>query len=153
MRNYTKGPFKVAKLRAEPLEVHSIEFSPNGKRIALSTNGVNMRVLDSFSLNEICVVNGFNNDLKRNLRLSWSPDSQYLFCGSSGSFAGPGNYGHLNMLSAESGQLLKQWKTMHESFTQIVKFNPKYYLIASACHDVSYWMPPFDSVKQFMQDN
>ena len=154
MRSYSRGPFKMAKL--EPNygsnltmgEVHSIEFSPNGKRIALSTNGMNMRVMDAYSLGEVSEVIGFNNELKRNLRLSWSPDSKYLFCGSSGSFAGPGNYGHLNMLNAETGALIRQWKTMHESFTQNVKFNPKYYIIASACHDVSYWTPSYESVKQ-----
>ncbi|CAG2114472.1 unnamed protein product, partial [Medioppia subpectinata] len=143
LRNYTNGPFKVCKLETSTAsgEVHDLSFSANGKLIALSTNGSQMLVLDAHTLTESCVLSGFKNDLRQNLQLSWTPDSKYLYCGSSGTFAGPGNYGHLNMFDASDGTHLKNWRSLHEAFTRIVRFNPLYYMIASACDDIAYWTP------------
>ncbi len=143
MRNYTSGPFKWNKFENDSSfsEWQQLKFSPNGQMIAISTNGTKMRVIDSYSLHEISVLSGMKNELKVNLELSWSPDSQLLFCGSSSSFARPGDYAHLNMFSAINGNHLRFWRTSHESFMRCVKFNPQYYMIATACHDVSFWNP------------
>lgn len=143
IRNYTKGPFKVNKYESDSSfgDWHQLKFSPNGQMISIATNGIKMRVIDAFSLGDISVLTGMKNELKQDLELSWSADSQFLFCGSSSSFARPGDYAHLNQFKAIDGSHVREWKTMHESFMRCVKFNPKYYTIATACHDVSFWNP------------
>ncbi|CAG2165246.1 unnamed protein product [Oppiella nova] len=153
LRNYSSGPFTVSRLQPNAAfgEVYGLSFSPNAKMIALSTNGSQMGVLDAYTLNEMSVLTGFKNELRKELELSWSPDSNYLFCGSSGAFAGPGNYGHLNMFNARTGDHLKNWRSLHEAFTRIVKVNPMYYMIASACHDISYWSPTTEVVDDLIE--
>ncbi|XP_054160462.1 WD repeat-containing protein 82-like [Oppia nitens] len=109
IRNYTKGPFKVNRLESDQSlgDVYGLYFSPNGKMIALSTNGISIRIVDAYSLQERCKLNGFKNELRKDLELTWTPDSQYIFCGSSGNFAGIGTGVQCTKRSLESLNLIQ----------------------------------------------
>ncbi|VDO70386.1 unnamed protein product [Haemonchus placei] len=70
LRSFDKGPFTTFKLEAErSCEWTGMTFSPCGKYIMINTNGALIRyLLTSF---------------QEALEASFSPDSQFVFCGSS----------------------------------------------------------------------
>lgn len=156
LRNYGVGPFKVAKFEFEASPHHfwhQMKFSPNGKLISIATNGNCMQIIDSYSLQDVSKLSGMRNDLNKNLELSFSSDSQFVFCGSSSSFARPGDYAHLNVFDVVSGKHTHEFKTMHESFMSCVKFNPKFYLVATSCNDVSIWSPESKEIDKLLIKN
>lgn len=150
IRNFGKGPFKVKLYKDyddKEKDWKQLVFSPDGQKIAISTNGTKMRIIDAFSLEKISSLTGFSNELNIHLELSWTTDSRSLFCGSSMNFLNL--FGSkqlpLYLFNIIDGSIIQKYNSNHHAPIQCVKFNPKYYILASACHDVSFWQPPIQS--------
>ncbi|RCN47879.1 WD domain, G-beta repeat protein [Ancylostoma caninum] len=84
LRSFDKGPFTTFKLEAErSCEWTGMTFSPCGKYIMINTNGTVIRLIDAFTGALKTTFEGHRNDQQEALEASFSPDSQFVFCGSS----------------------------------------------------------------------
>lgn len=144
-RLYEKGPFNTIRHTNPPqqLKWKSLKFSPNGKQMLISTDHEELYVLDAFSgqpLHKLTVGPKVTTPIEHPCEASYSPDSQYIFCGSLD--------GCVHVWSASKGTkvtVLKPERPAPDS-VQCVLFNPKFMLLASACSKMSMWIPsPEDS--------
>jgi len=140
-RLYENGPFNTIKLPKPPLANltwKSLKFSPNGKQILITTNFEELYILDAFSgqpLHKLTIGPKLASPLEHPCEASYSPDSQYILCGSLD--------GCIHVWSASRGikiTVLKPERPSPEA-VQCVMFNPKFMLIASGCSRMSFWIP------------
>lgn len=140
-RLFEKGPFNTIRcVKTVPnIGWKSLKFSPNGKQILITSDMEELFVLDAFSgqpLQKLTIGPKLSNPIEHPCEAAYSPDSQYIICGSL--------EGNLNIWSASKGlsvSVLKPERPSPEP-VQCVMFNPKYMLIASACSKMSFWIPP-----------
>ncbi|CAI4224519.1 unnamed protein product [Auanema sp. JU1783] len=135
LRSFDKGPFMTFQVGKEldNAEWTGIEFSPDGKLIMLNTNSDYIKIVDAFHGDTKAVLRGHSNEKNEVMEATFTPDSQFVFCGSSDA--------HLHCWYAESGNIVSRTATEHESSMRITKFNPKYFLLATACSKLSLWLP------------
>lgn len=137
LRSFDKGPFASFRVPQEKnLEWTGLKFSPDGKTILLSTNGGVIRLVDAFHGNPTHSLTGHVNDKKLALEASFSPDSQFVFSGSSD--------GKVHAWNAETGHRVCAYTSDHTGPVQCVQFNPKYMMMASGCSMMAFWLPSPD---------
>lgn len=129
LRSFDKGPFASFRLAAEKgCEWTGLKFSPDGKTILLSTNGTVIRLVDAFHGNPLQTFSGHVNSINNKsipLEASYSPDSQFVFSGSTD--------GKVHVWSTESGAKVCSFNADHTGPVQCVQFNPKFMMLASGC--------------------
>nr|CAG4636208.1 EOG090X073E [Eubosmina coregoni]SVE69830.1 EOG090X073E [Eubosmina coregoni] len=134
LRSFDKGPFASFRVPQEKnFEWTGLKFSPDGKTILLSTNGGVIRLVDAFHGNPTHSLTGHLNDKKLALEASFSPDSQFVFSGSTD--------GKVHSWNAETGQRICAYSTDHTGPVQCVQFNPKYMMMATGCSNMAFWLP------------
>uniref|UniRef100_A0A914WDT3 WD repeat-containing protein 82 n=2 Tax=Plectus sambesii TaxID=2011161 RepID=A0A914WDT3_9BILA len=134
LRSFDKGPFNTFKLQREnDCDWTCLKFSPDGKTILLATNGAVIRLVDAFSGNVTYSLQGHTNNKGIALEASFSPDSNYVFSGSTD--------GQIYGWSSESGRLVATLPSEHNPVIQCVQFNPKYMMLATACNHMAFWIP------------
>lgn len=67
------------------------------------------------------------------LEASFSPDSQFVFSGSTD--------GQVHVWNAEKGYKVSTLSGDHSGPVQCIQFNPKFMMLASACSHMSFWLP------------
>jgi len=134
LRSFDKGPFASFRLSIEKgCEWTGLKFSPDGKTILLSTNGPVIRLVDAFHGNPLQTFSGFVNNKGIPLEASYSPDSQFVFSGSTD--------GRVHCWSTESGAKICSFGADHTGPVQCVQFNPKFMMLASGCTNMAFWLP------------
>nr|CDJ90456.1 WD40 repeat domain containing protein [Haemonchus contortus] len=134
LRSFDKGPFTTFKLEAErSCEWTGMTFSPCGKYIMINTNGTLIRLIDAFTGNLKVTFEGHRNDQQEALEASFSPDSQFVFCGSSDRC--------IHAWCTETGKRVATFETEHDAHLRIVSWNPKHFMVASACTKLCFWIP------------
>nr|CAG4647937.1 EOG090X073E [Moina brachiata]SVE93039.1 EOG090X073E [Moina brachiata] len=137
LRSFDKGPFATFRLNPEKTcEWTGLKFSPDGKLILLSTNSNTIRLIDAFTGNPTHALMGHQNDKKIPLEASFSPDSQYVFSGSTD--------GKVHVWHAESGIRISSFPNDHLGAVQCIQFNPKFMMLASGCNNMAFWVPNMD---------
>lgn len=137
LRTFDKGPFNVFKLpQDKDFYWTGLKFSPDGKTILISTNGTVIHLVDAFNGNSIQKFTGFTNSRRIALEASFSPDSQFVFCGSSD--------GYVHAWNADTGAKLATLRAEHTGPVGCVQFNPKYMMLASACNNMAFWLPTLE---------
>ncbi|KAI1715386.1 WD domain, g-beta repeat domain-containing protein [Ditylenchus destructor] len=132
LRTYDKGPFATFKLVAESnVEWTGMKFSPDGKAILIMTNGPFMRLIDAFTGQITHTLTGHANDKNISLNATFSPDSKYIFCGSTDD--------QIYVWSKESGRIIARLKAEHAGPVENLTFNPKFFMLASACSQLRFW--------------
>lgn len=143
-RLYDRGPFNTIKQLQKPpnLSWKSLKFSPNGKQILITTDCEELFLLDAFSganINKLTIGPRLTSPIENPCEASYSPDSQYILCGSLD--------GNIHVWSASKGTkvtILSKPEKCSPEAVQCVMFNPKYMLIASACSKMSFWIPTLE---------
>uniref|UniRef100_A0A914L7R9 Uncharacterized protein n=1 Tax=Meloidogyne incognita TaxID=6306 RepID=A0A914L7R9_MELIC len=137
LRSFDKGPFNTFNIGCKDTgyEWTGMKFSPDGKSILIMTNGPIMRMVDAYNGNLTHTLSR-ENEQKANFVATFSPDAKYVFCGTS--------KGEINCWSAESGRLVHTLQTDHPNTIEQVTFNPKYFMLASACKQLKFWIPSAD---------
>ncbi|XP_037087019.1 WD repeat-containing protein 82 [Pollicipes pollicipes] len=139
LRSFDKGPFTTFKLSQEKeCDWTGVKFSPDGKTLLVSTNGSIIRLVDAFTGQPLQTFTGHLNNKGIALEASYSPDSQFVFSGSTD--------GRLHVWNAENGYKLCVLNADHTGPVQCVQFNPKYMMLASACTNMAFWLPNMDEV-------
>jgi len=138
LRSFDKGPFSSFKLHADSKEIEwtGLKFSPDGKSILISTNGSVIKLIDSYNGTSLQTFTGHLNSKQIPLEASFSPDSQFVISGSSD--------GRIHIWNSENGMKICVLNGDHKGPVQCVQFNPKYMMMASACSQMSFWLPSID---------
>ncbi|XP_067683543.1 WD repeat-containing protein 82-like [Haliotis asinina] len=137
LRSFDKGPFNVFRLpQDKDCDWTQLKFSPDGKLILISTNGSVLRLIDSFQGAPLQIYAGVTNQKGVPLEASFSPDSRYVFCGSTD--------GKIHCWSTETGKKIAELLGDHPGPIQHVQFNPKYMMFATACTNMAFWLPLTD---------
>lgn len=138
LRSYDKGPFNTFKFpQDKDCEWCGLKFSPDGKTIMISTNGNIIHLIDAFQGKLLKTLTGYQNTKNLPLEASFSPDSQYVFSGSTDGFILSWN------VDSNTDQPMVVFKGEHNQPVNCVQFNPKYMMLASACNLISFWIPQF----------
>eukprot|EP01105_Mastigella_eilhardi_P005565 TRINITY_DN17244_c0_g1_i1.p1 TRINITY_DN17244_c0_g1~~TRINITY_DN17244_c0_g1_i1.p1 ORF type:complete len:370 (+),score=87.84 TRINITY_DN17244_c0_g1_i1:43-1110(+) len=132
-RSFDSGPFSVFSV-AYPaaFEWSSLQFSPNGRQILLSTSEAVMFLLDAFTGATQHVLHDFFNSCSTVKEPCFSPDSQFVLSGSSN--------GWIHVWNAATGQQIDTWKG-HPGPVGVVRWNPKLMMVVSACTNLAFWVP------------
>lgn len=137
LRSFDKGPFNTFKLpQDKDCDWTGLKFSPDGKTILISTNGQIIRLIDAFQGTPLQTFMGHINNKGIPLEASFSPDSQFIFSGSTD--------GRIHVWNAETGVKTAVLNCDHTGPAQCVQFNPKYMMFASACTNMAFWLPTIE---------
>lgn len=158
LRSFDKGPFVTFKLNQEKeCEWTGLKFSRDGKTILISTNGSIIRLVDAFHgtplqtftgrffdeqgdfesmITLLISLTGYLNNKGIPVEASYSPDSQFIFSGSTD--------GRVHVWNADTGFKVCVLNGDHPGPVQCVQFNPKYMMLASACTNMAFWLPTTD---------
>lgn len=138
LRTFDKGPFSTFKLDQEiDCDWTGLKFSPDGRYILITTNGSVIRLLDAFDGQVKHNLKGHTNEVGGALEASFSPDSHYIFSGTSN--------GCVTCWQVETGaSTVLQNNQSHVGPVQCCQFNPKYMMMVTACQHIAFWLPDQD---------
>lgn len=158
LRSFDKGPFVTFLLNQEKeCDWTGLKFSKDGKTILISTNGSIIRLIDAFHgtplqtftgkkrkhLSRFCgllsilsFVLGYLNNKGIPIEASFSPDSQFIFSGSTD--------GRVHVWNADTGFKVCVLNGDHPNPVGCVQFNPKYMMLVSACTNLGFWLPSIE---------
>ena len=139
LRSFDKGPFNTFKIPQDTTcDWTGLKFSPDGKIIMIYTNGSIIHTLDGFQGMPLQTLTGHVNNKGVNLEASFSPDSQFIFSGST-----DGRIYVWNALTGSRVAILQgdNGAAQHSAPVQCVQFSPKYMMLASACSNMAFWVP------------
>lgn len=158
LRSFDKGPFVTFLLNQEKeCDWTGLKFSKDGKTILISTNGSMIRLIDAFhgtplqtftgklsTLNyasfafQLMFVDilGHYNNKGIAIEASFSPDSQFIFAGSTD--------GRVHVWNADTGFKVCVLNGDHPNPVQCIQFNPKFMMMVSACTNLGFWLPSIE---------
>lgn len=140
LRTFDKGPFNTFKLpQDKECDWTGLKFSPDGKSILISTNGSVIHLIDAFQGTPQQTLTGHTNNKGVPLEASFSPDSQFVFSGSTD--------GRVHVWSTAEGVGGLRTAVLncdHTGPVHCVQFNPKYMMLVSACTNMAFWLPSVD---------
>lgn len=76
---------------------------------------------------------GQKNTLGIPIEATFSPDSEYIFCGSTD--------GHVHAYNNKTGLKVAELESKYNEAITNVQFNPKYMMLATASSDTAFWVP------------
>lgn len=79
---------------------------------------------------------GYLNNKGIPIEASFSPDSQFIFSGSTD--------GRVHVWNADTGFKVCVLNGDHPNPVGCVQFNPKYMVLASACTNLGFWLPSIE---------
>ncbi|CAN9511758.1 unnamed protein product [Ophioblennius macclurei] len=139
LRAFNKGPFGCFKTRfSRSCDWTGLKFSNDGKQILISTNGGMIRVLNAFNGSVLHTFSGYNNSQRVSLEACFTPDSQFVMIGSED--------GRVHVWSTESGMKVAVLDGKHSGPINTLQFNPRYMTFASACKNMTFWLPCLDDL-------
>jgi len=132
LRSFEKGPFSTFKYKTETgCDWTGIKFSLDGKLMMLTTNGAVIRIVDAYDGKPMHTLAGFQNNKGIPIEASFTPDSQFVLGGSSD--------GKVHVWRPDTGQRVAILSGEHDNPVTNVQFNPRYMMMASACHNLNFW--------------
>ncbi|GIY94489.1 WD repeat-containing protein 82, partial [Caerostris extrusa] len=136
IRSFDKEPFNVfVPYNQRNSDWTCLKFSPDGRLILISTNGSDVHLLDAYHGRPLTTFSSRVNSKNIPLEASFSPDSQFIFSGSSD--------GAIHVWNSET--LLRE-AVLHSGYTNpvhCVQFNHKYMMLVSASNNMVFWTPPY----------
>lgn len=85
---------------------------------------------------DLYFVPGYLNSKGIAIEASFSPDSQFIFSGST--------EGRVHVWNADTGFKVCVLNGDHPNPVQCVQFNPKYMMLVSACTNLGFWLPSIE---------
>eukprot|EP01122_Echinamoeba_exundans_P001398 TRINITY_DN11465_c0_g1_i1.p1 TRINITY_DN11465_c0_g1~~TRINITY_DN11465_c0_g1_i1.p1 ORF type:complete len:424 (+),score=33.61 TRINITY_DN11465_c0_g1_i1:191-1273(+) len=132
-RNVDLGPFMTFQIElSEGVHWTYAVFDPTGRYLLMSTNTALIVVLDAITGEKLHSLSSFVNGLGRNVEASFSPGGEFILAGS--------DDGTIHVWETATGEEITVWSG-HEQPVQLVRWNPKLQLVASACSNLCLWLP------------
>ncbi|XP_077384685.1 WD repeat-containing protein 82-like isoform X2 [Festucalex cinctus] len=139
IRAFAKGPFKSFEVRLNRIcDWTGLNFSDDGKQILISTNGGMICILNSFTGDMMHKFSGYNNNKGLKLEACFTPDSQFVMIGSED--------GRVHVWSIENEMKVAVLDGKHPGPISAMQFNPKYMTFATACKNMTFWLPGVDDM-------
>ncbi|XP_042895063.1 WD repeat-containing protein 82 [Parasteatoda tepidariorum] len=140
IRSFDKGPFSTFFTPKDKKDSDwmSIKYSPNGKTLLLCSSGSDIHLLDAYQGTLIQTFSERSNSKGIPLEVSFSPDSQFIFTGST--------EGTIYVWNADSGMRTAILQTGRTSPIHCVQFNPKYMLLVSTTSKMAFWLPVYNEL-------
>jgi len=133
LRSYDKGPFATFHVDYPTIvDWHTMKFSNDGKFILVTTQENVIFLLDAFTGAKTQTYNSHTNENVSLLEASFSPDAQYVLSGSED--------GTIHVWQTLSGKEIAVWNG-HAGSVDVVQWNPKTMMVASACTNLVFWIP------------
>lgn len=133
-RSFDKGPFVTIKLpQDKDCDWTDLKFSGDGSSILITTNGSLHRLVNAFNGAPVQTFTGYLNIRRVPIEASFSPDSKYIFGGSSN--------GQIHVWNSNTGYKICELLGDHPGSVNCVKFNPRYLMLATACTNMGFWLP------------
>jgi COMPASS component SWD2 len=134
VRSLDSGPFKRWQLGGLPVDPPywcSIEFSPNGRSILLSTNATEVYLIDSFSGDRIFEWNDRTNTSRRVIPASFSPNSAHVVTGSTD--------GNIHIYDTQTGKKSTALAHPSDQETVLSRFHPHLPMLATGGPHLHLW--------------
>lgn len=140
MKNFQPGPFSTFILGTPgqpgsyPLkdEWISMKFNNDGKYLLISTVGDSHMIIDSFNGNIVQKLAGFSNNAHIEMEASFTPDGKYVVSGAQD--------GSVHFWDSLTGKHVTKLEG-HTEPCQVVLYNPRYMMFASADSTLGFWLP------------
>ncbi|CAD5218100.1 unnamed protein product [Bursaphelenchus okinawaensis] len=131
-RAYENGPFVSFDLGIiKDTKWTNIKFSEDGKSILVMTSGNYHRLVDAFNGGITHSLTGHSNANGLVLNACFSPDSQFVFCGS--------DNGKVTVWSREDGTRVHELSTDPNDPILHCVYNPVYHVLATAGSNTKLW--------------
>ncbi|CAL8135815.1 unnamed protein product [Orchesella dallaii] len=135
LRSFDKGPFATFACPYEQdSDWSSLKFSPDGKLIMICGYGTMTFVIDAFNGRHLHTFSGLANSQRGPLEATFSPDSQFAFCGS-----GDGLIHVWNTTVKDCKVCILDGENTGP--VGCIQFNPKYMMMATAYKNMAFWLP------------
>uniref|UniRef100_T1HIB0 WD repeat-containing protein 55 homolog n=2 Tax=Rhodnius prolixus TaxID=13249 RepID=T1HIB0_RHOPR len=134
IRSIDKGPFiTFQQFVTKEDDWTALKFSSNGRTLLISSTSAYIRLVDAFHGTPLQTFTGHLNNHSTPVEASFSPDSQFVLSGSSD--------GRVHVWNARTGYKVCVFNAGHTGPVYCVQFNPKFMMFASACTNMSFWLP------------
>lgn len=127
--SYESGPFETGAPTRDLVMAGnsptwtSIKFSADGKKILICTNSDELYIVNGFTVEtREHILTGHENRAKVDLKADFTPDAQYVMCGSQN--------GNIHFWDVNTGKMVAS-HTGHLDPPRIVAFNPRYMMAAT----------------------
>lgn len=132
IRNFGAGAFTTWYFDLESRsEWCSMEFSPNSKYVLINTNQNFLMCLDAFTGKVAQTYHSHENSNNVNLHGSFTPDSNYVCCGSTS--------GDIHLWARDSAEEVAVWHG-HPEPVAYTRWNPMRAVCASAGTNLGFWI-------------
>ncbi|XP_050427258.1 WD repeat-containing protein 82-like [Adelges cooleyi] len=130
VRFYDK-PYVTMTIEDDKSTWTDLKFSSNGHSLLLSNNESTVRLINAMHGTIKHTFNGCTNNEGHPIESCFSPDSRFIFSGSTN--------GRIHVWSTRTMKTVCDLRGYHPRPVQCVKFNPKYTMLASACSNLGLW--------------
>lgn len=145
-RAYERGPFAAFEIldrtrAAGSVNWTSLTFSPDGRELLVGTDVGLIYLIDSFdgfvkgTFSGHESISGVPSRRRHTVEPAFTPDAQYILCGSSQDFKV-----HMWRRDQPDKSPFAALEG-HTSCPSLVRFNPRLALMASACTNLAFWQP------------
>jgi COMPASS component SWD2 len=134
VRAYDKGPFcTFAPDLSGPKDFSGIKFSGDGKLMLLSTTNGMHALLDAYKGGLLHTFTGHLNEQGLPLEACFTPDAGFVISG-----AEDGSLWRWQTSTGQASPILRE----HHAPLRSIKCNPTRMMLATACSQLSLWLPP-----------
>lgn len=136
LRTFDKGAFNSWQLpfeRSADTEWTKLEFSKDGQQILITTNGDCVKLVDAYTGELTGELRSGNAKMTQ---ACYTPDGSMVIAGD--------DSGGVTLYDAKRPQMIAKMDGKHPQAVTALAFNHKYMMMASACHQVCFWLPTIE---------
>jgi len=134
LKSYHQGPFSTfQQVPDTSLYWTGLEFSLEGSKILISTNGQHMKIVDAYEGKTKALLGNYQNTAQLPLNAVFSPDGNTVACGTEDGF--------IHLWESEKGEHIGKLDGRHPNAVSAIAFNHSSDLLVSACSQLCFWLP------------
>lgn len=132
LRTFDKGSFATFNIGNNGSDWTKLQFSGDGRQIMLTTTGETTRLIDAYTGDSMGTLRPPPGS-KRIGQACYTPDGSMVITGD--------DTGYSHLYDAKRASQLGRLNGPHPRPITAIAYNPKYMMMATACHQVCFWLP------------